>query len=241
MLHVDNVRRFNDTHIFVSQSIPVLIDVRNQYRKSKSKKDKKYYVPYKGRSRFAKRTDVELKKIFDRYIDKDLYTNFIIASVSQLESFLADILRYVILCYPQKLSIKIQGILTSKDMPLDFLTGSNTIKEALEKAIDRRVNEVFRASPDLYFKYFEEVTGVKIAEEVFEDYIEIKATRDLLVHNTGKINQIYLNKAGKKARGKNGDILKVDDQYFEYCLDVMKRVSRVVYNGIKDNFCKSNE
>lgn len=235
-LHVNNVRRLNDTHIFASQSIPVLEDVRDEYRQSRSKRDKRYYVPYKGRSKFAKRTDTELKKIFDKYIDSELYANLIIASVSQFESFLADVLRNVIFCYPQKLSANVKGISISKDVPLDFIVGSKSISEVLEKEIDKRINEVFYASPALYFEYFEEITGVDTTDETFEDYIEIKATRDLLVHNIGRVNQIYLNKVGEKARGKNGDRLEIDEEYFENCIAVMKRVSGIVQREIEEKF-----
>jgi len=240
-LHVNNVRRLNDTHIFASQSIPVLEEVRDEYRQSKSKRDKRYYVPYKGRSKFAKRTDSELKKIFDRYIDSELYANLIIASVSQFESFVADVLRNVIFCYPQKLSTKVKGLSISNDVPLQFLVASNSISEALEKEIDRRINQVFYASPAFYFEYFKQITGVDTTDEAFEDYIEIKATRDLRVHNTGRINQIYLTKAGEKARGKSGDKLEIDEQYFEHCIAVMKRVSGIVHRDIKETFAKGEE
>ncbi len=240
-LHVNNVRRLNDTHIFARQSIPVLEEVRDEYLQSRSKRDKKYYVPYKGRSKFAKRTDAELKKIFDKYIDSELYANLIIASVSQFESFLADVLSHVIFCYPQKLSTNVKGISISKDVPLEFLVGSKSISEALEKEIDRRINEVFHASPALYFAYFKEIMGVDTTDEVFEDYIEIKATRDLLVHNTGRINQIYLTKAGEKARGKSGDSLEIHEEYFEHCIAVMKRVSGIVQRDIEDKFGKNEE
>lgn len=240
-LHINNVRRLNDTHIFASQSIPVLEDVRDDYRKSKSKRDKRYYVPFKGRSKFAKRTDAELKKIFDKYIASELYMNLIIASVSQFESFLSDVLRLVILCYPKKLSTKVKGISVSKDVPLEYLLESSSISEALEKEIDRRVNEVFYAAPLIYFEYFNAVTGVGVNEDVFEDYIEIKATRDLLVHNTGHINSIYLHKAGSKARGESGDKVVIDSEYFDHCLAVMKRVSGIVQRNIEKKFGVSNE
>ncbi len=238
-LHLSNVRRLNDTHIFASQSIPVLEEVRDEFRQSKSKRDKRYYVPYKGRAKFAKRTDAELKKIFNKYIDSGLYANLIIASVSQLETFLGDVLRYVIFCYPQKLSTKVKGISISKDVSLDFVVGSNSISEVLEKEIDRRINDVFYASPFLYFEYFKEITGVDTMDEAFEDFIEIKATRDLLVHNTGKVNQLYLSKAGGMARGKNGDRLEIDEEYFEQCIAVMKRVSGIVQRDIEEKFGKS--
>jgi hypothetical protein len=235
-LHINNIRSLNDTHIFVNQAILVLERVRDDYRKSKNFKDKRYYVPFKGKSKFAQRTDAELKQIFDRYITSELYANFIIASVAQFESFLSDVLRLVIYCYPQKLSIKVKGISFSKDIPLEVVLESSSIGDIIEKEIDRRILEVFYATPLVYFDYFGEVTGVAINDIMSLDYIEIKATRDLLIHNSGVINQLYLNKAGNKSRGKIGDYLVVDSEYFDHCVAVMKGISGIIQRDIEENF-----
>ena len=56
----------------------------------------------------------------------------------------------------------------------------------------------------------------------YHKYIEIKTTRDILVHNKGVANDIYVSKAGTHARVEPGKWLPVNTIYFlesyESCL-----------------------
>lgn len=69
------VRELNNAHIFLEQIVPVLDDAKTTYSKSKSRKEKRYYVPSTKKGKFAKRTDVELKVIYDQYLNSGLYVN----------------------------------------------------------------------------------------------------------------------------------------------------------------------
>ena len=83
--------------------------------------------------------------------------------------------------------------------------------------------------------------SIRQIDEAFSDYIEIKATRDLLVHNAGRINHIYISKAEDKARGDIGDKVVIDENYFNHCIAVMKRVSVVVQRDIESKFGEHKE
>jgi hypothetical protein len=60
------VRELNDAHIFLAQAQPLLLDARARYEESKSKSDRRYFVPSIDKRKVAKRTDKELKEIYDR-------------------------------------------------------------------------------------------------------------------------------------------------------------------------------
>lgn len=49
---------------------------------------------------------------------------------------------------------------------------------------------------------------------IYHKYIELKATRDIHIHNAGYANDIYLAKAGPLSRVKSGTYLPVTVQYF---------------------------
>ena len=84
---------------------------------------------------------------------------------------------------------------------------------------------VFYAEPKDYLSYFESITGVVIPETLFLSFVETKATRDLIIHNSGKVNDLYLRKSGKSARGKPGTIIPLNEDYFGNCISVMKSIS----------------
>ena len=96
------VREVNDIHIFVNQSLPLLDEAKRPFTKSKHKKDRRYYVPSIRRTKFAKRTDQELKDIYQRFTDHALYETFLVSVVSKFEAFLADVVKEILIEYPQK-------------------------------------------------------------------------------------------------------------------------------------------
>ncbi len=94
--------------------------------------------------------------------------------------------------------------------------------------IERHLTSVMYGKPDAYLRYASELCGIDISDVVFQDYIEIKATRDLLVHNDSEINSVYIEKVGTKARGKLGDPINVDVDYFAHCVGVFTRISGII-------------
>jgi hypothetical protein len=61
------VRELNDIHIFVRQALPLLEEARSIHAQSTHTKDRRYFVPSIKRAKFARRTDGELKKIYDQF------------------------------------------------------------------------------------------------------------------------------------------------------------------------------
>lgn len=68
-----------------------------------------------------------------------------------------------------------------------------------------------------------------------------KATRDLVVHNGGIVNELYLQKAGEKARGKRGDQLVVNKKYFYGALAKMKKVSGAIKRDVEKRYLKNKD
>ena len=80
-------------------------------------------------------------------------------------------------------------------------------------------------SPREFAEEFEKYTGIKLLEQpAFHKYIELKATRDVYIHNSGTANNIYLTKAGTLSRVRVGESLPITIQYFlesyECCLQL---------------------
>lgn len=88
------------------------------------------------------------------------------------------------------------------------------------------INELTYKSPKDFAEDFKNYVGINLLEKpVFYNYIELKATRDIYVHNQGIANEIYLAKAGTQARVKAGEELPVDTKYFlqsyEWCIQIV--------------------
>lgn len=228
--HLNLVRDVRDMYIFVQQALSALEAAKVQYRAADRRggKNKRYYVPAAGRTKFAQRKDAELIGIYDRYSEHGLYETFLVSGVSIFESFLGDVLRYVLDEYPRSVTRKYPEIPASTSIGVDAVLNSNTKDDILREIIDRHLCGVFYARPQVYINYLCELTGANRDDPAFDDYIEIKATRDLLVHGDATINRIYLEKVGEKARGRLGELMRVDGDYFDRYVRTVTRISGIL-------------
>jgi hypothetical protein len=90
----------------------------------------------------------EVKQIYSRFMDRELYENFIVSAISQLESFLFDTLRLVLMAYPQKLKINVKGLEIDRSVPLDALLGKNDLEAVLEEIVESRIVSISYNSSD---------------------------------------------------------------------------------------------
>jgi hypothetical protein len=89
---------------------------------------------------------------------------------------------------------------------------SALLQEAVEKQIDQLFYQRFDSTVEALSAFF---TNTAIAHSSKDDVTELKATRDIYVHNAGIINGAYHRKAGPKARQADFHTKKLalDDSY----------------------------
>ena len=239
-LQVRIVRELNNAHIFLEEACPRLVKGRDRFAESSSKAEKRYYVPAVERQKFAKRTDTQVKDIYDRYLASGLYEAFLVSSLSRFESFLADVLTLFFTEYPLRLTNRVQGVPPCPEISVKDIINADDKDELIKAMIQEHMEQVFRLRPSDYMRYLAEIIGVQ-NDKSFLDYYEIAATRDLVVHNGGIVNELYLQKAGEKARGERGDQLVVNKKYFYGALAKMKKVSGAIKRDVEKKYLKNKD
>lgn len=146
--------------------------------------------------------------------------------VTITETMLNDLLRAILIEFPKKIPNK-------RKLDIDQVLACDNLDQIKLAIVDTILNEFAYKSPKEYADEFSFYTGVKLLENpVFHQYIELKATRDIHIHNKGIANEIYLNKAGVLARVKSGHYLPVTIQYFlemyEQCLQLTEVLERAL-------------
>jgi hypothetical protein len=141
--------------------------------------------------------------------------------VSLFEDFFFKLLRCWLVAYPASLSRKQVDMGTVLDAP---------DKKAIILAVaDHELNELkYRRLAD-WFAYLERLVnlGCPTADEI-EILAEIKASRDVLVHNNGIVNATYVSKAGSRARHTDGERLTMIEQYHRESWQTINNVVRDV-------------
>ncbi len=74
---------------------------------------------------------------------------------------------------------------------------------------------------------------MKLNKEVWGKWIEIKARRDLWVHNAGIVNQIYMDKSGEYGLCGLGEEAVIGEQYFAGSVVLLKKMIGRIYLDIK--------
>jgi len=137
--------------------------------------------------------------------------------VSLFEDFFFGLLRLWLAAYPASLSRK----------QLDL----GTVLKAADKdaiilgVVDKEPNELKYERVADWFAYLERLVklGCPTADEI-ESLAEIKASRDILVHNKGIVNTTYILKAGGRARYRDGEVLEIPEPYHRENWETIKKV-----------------
>jgi len=147
-----------------------------------------------------------------------LSINALVQLVTIVETMLGDVLRAVVARYPHKLGAK-------RTLSIQSVLESTSLEEVHIRATDTLLNELAYKSPAEFAESFQQLLSANLLEcPAFHWYMEVKASRDIFIHNRGIANDVYIRKAGSHARVKSGMGLPADIQYFlesyEYCLQI---------------------
>jgi hypothetical protein len=116
----------------------------------------------------------------------------------------------------------------------DFI--SRPRDDLLEELIRNRIGAVLYSKPSEYLAYLCAVLEIEIPALVVETFIEAKATRDIIVHANGRVNERYLDKAGEMARAELGKPLVVDGAYFDSAFAAMKNLIQQITEGFDGKY-----
>ena len=68
-----------------------------------------------------------------------------------------------------------------------------------------------------------EILSIEIEPETINSFIEIKASRDLIVHCGGIVNKVYLDKTLRLARSQLGERLPINEEYYISVVSILKK------------------
>jgi len=202
----------NDTYIWVKLS---LSSFQNSLQDFDFLKQDRFEVPTKGsRLKEVRRDKKQVVDILEN-AKSELLNSVFVYIVAQFEGFLSDLIRETLRFDNRRLRTNVNGINHFTKIELKDIIELEDKNKIIDFVVEKELISIFYASPTKQREYTERVTGVEINADLWENWLEYKATRDLIVHSNGIINDVYLSKAGQKKRGELGDQIKVDLVYFE--------------------------
>ena len=162
-------------------------------------------------------TERELPDRIQAYVSGYLAGSTFQQSVSLFEDFVFGLLRIWLLSYPFRLE--------RKQVPMSIILTATHLDDVKLGAVNRELHELGYKKVRDWFAYLEDMAklGCPTSDEI-ESLAEIKATRDIFVHNRGVVSTIYEEKAGSKKRGNVGDRLDLTRSYHRRSWSLIRRV-----------------
>jgi hypothetical protein len=146
------------------------------------------------------------------------------------ETMFADLIRKLLKYYPGKAGSK-------KQISIKDVLGASTMDEIHLLVTDGFLNELSYKSPRDFAVEAENILSIKLLEcPAYHLYIEMKAARDVLIHNNGIVNDTYISKAGSHARAERGKMLPIDQVYFLEVYETCIKLSEWLEKRLHENW-----
>ena len=143
-----------------------------------------------------------------------LYKNSFISLLSSAEWFYSQLLHYFYDKNPHVAGLK------KKTLTFEELKSFGTVEDAEKYLIDSKIDGILRSSFTDWLETLKSELnlGLGYLKDFTIELIEIYQRRNLLVHNGGIVNSIYLSKI-EGSEFKLGDTIDVDEKYLENAID----------------------
>jgi hypothetical protein len=151
------------------------------------------------------------------YVDTYLASATFQQFVSLLEDFVLGLLRLWLRSFPHRLE--------NRKLAASVVFAAKDIEEAREQVVQQQVLDVaYKPLPD-WFAFLNSLVNLSHpSKEEIERLAEIKASRDVLVHNRGVVNTIYVEKAGVYKRFDAGAEIEIPEPYHLECWNLIRKI-----------------
>ena len=175
----------------------------------------------------------DLELIAQRYVTINLAESVFKGLAGLLEDWILGLSRLWLTAYPVQLDTADNDATDRSraqrrdeiQVPLSEILAAPDRDAILGGVVERVVRELAYRRPAQWFRFLDNRVNLGCPDENQRGALcEMKATRDVLEHNRGRVGPDYLEKAGAFARYAVGDIVQIDEPYLMQCLALMRDV-----------------
>lgn len=230
--HIRLYRLLNDAWIFTELLRPALDERAKTLRASEDQTKRRYEVPKGEATVISRRHDEDIGLLFYAQHERGIFETNIVSMVSRAEAFVQDSIAIVAAAYPNKLSV----LADKSGIPLDLFLEHEEREDVIRRFVAMKCEGLMFGKPSEYLDKAAKVLTIELDADLVKTFIEIKASRDIIIHNSGRINKLYVEKAGDKRRGDDGEELVIDREYFRHVIVTLKQLSGSIQSQTEDKY-----
>jgi len=206
------LRRLNDVYLLTNLSISGLLLVHDKLSDTKRRAMDVTVLGQGGRQIATTRRKKHIRPLLNRAIERTQVEYALQSVVAETEAFLTVALRYVLGAFPEKLAAH------DRKIDLGAVIEADSKESLLQRLVESRIAAILYGSPSEYLCTVADILSIRIPDVLVDAFSEVKATRDLVVHAEGIVNDIYLRKARKNSRANLGQEISVDVDYLRHAV-----------------------
>jgi len=171
-----------------------------------------------------------LVQISDKYPSMLFEMSFIYL-VALFDAYLLDVLYEVLIYKPEILKS------SKKQLSYELILNLKNTNELITYLVQKELNELGYKSIIEQAEYYVYKLNIKIADSgiALDDLAEIRAARNLLIHNKGLVNSIYLETV-QTSKYKAGERVVINLEYWNNCYEKLNQVSEFIRDSILSKF-----
>lgn len=175
------------------------------------------------------------EEVINRIINKDIYNSAYVMMISAVEDYFNKIMKLLLTYDNNRIKFTMQGLnMQSNINIMDFL--NNNKEEMIQQIINQRIDNIFYASPKKQLEYLDGALGINLSEKSWYTWIEYKARRDIIVHNNGVVNDIYMEKVSGYGKFVLGEQISFSKEEFSNIISKLKSIIGEVDKIIRDEY-----
>lgn len=161
--------------------------------------------------------------------EKFFASHLTITLVSEVEHFLGNAISAALRLYPEKMG--------SQTIKLSEIVSASSKDEIVDRAARSVMNALMYEKPFDYLKSLANILSIETEqiEQLWPVFVELKARRDIGVHNDWVANEIYIRKV-REARFPKicavGERLNPDFAYLQNSMDSCKKLVELIANEL---------
>jgi hypothetical protein len=160
------------------------------------------------------------------YLRPSVFKNFL----SIYELFINNLLSLWLKAHP--------GILNERSISFRDFYHASSKERVIDEIIEREIIGILYKNPrDVIHFIYRKFLGKNYCDSLTHDMIaglaELKALRDVLEHNDGRINKPYLEKAGDKKRGNDGESIEISDDILLESYELLTQMMEIISSDFR--------
>jgi hypothetical protein len=173
----------------------------------------------------------EIIPLWENY-DANMLDNHIFPNLlNRFEYCYFDLIRLILTHNPKHISEK-------KQIEVGKIIEANCFEEIIDYIINNEIHELSYKPLEDWFDYLESLINIDLpSEDDIKLLSEAKACRDILVHNSGIVNDMYIKKSGSKSQFELGEDVVISQDYFQSTWVLVNKILKDIFEGISDRMC----